>query len=285
MMGRAIGFIRLMRPINCLMMGFAVIVGASLVIAEPYQTQIALKLILGFITAFTFTGASMAINDYYDRDIDRINAPDHPIPSGLVTPNESLILAATLTIIGLIAAIMTNPQCLTIAILAWTVMILYNTRGKKTGLPGNMLVSLCVAIPFIYGSLLVGGDLKPTSAIFALLAFLSNTGREITKGIVDVLGDRSKNIMTIAVAYGEKAAAYIAALFYLSAVSLSIIPPLMGFVSIWFIPPVIMADIGFTASSILLIKKPTRENAKKIKNLALIWMMMGLIAFIIGKQT
>ena len=285
MMGRAIGFIRLMRPINCLMMGFAVIVGASLVIAEPYQTQIALKLILGFITAFTFTGASMAINDYYDRDIDRINAPDHPIPSGLVTPNESLILAATLTIIGLIAAIMTNPQCLTIAILAWTVMILYNTRGKKTGLPGNMLVSLCVAIPFIYGSLLVGEDLKPTSAIFALLAFLSNTGREITKGIVDVLGDRSKNIMTIAVAYGEKAAAYIAALFYLSAVSLSIIPPLMGFVSTWFIPPVIMADIGFTASSILLIKKPTRENAKKIKNLALIWMMMGLIAFIIGKQT
>ena len=72
--------------------------------------------------------------------------------------------------------------------------------------------------------------------IFASIAFLPNTGREITKGIVDVKGDEMQNVKTIAVRYREKTAAVAAALFYLSAVLLSPIPWLLNLVSLWFIP-------------------------------------------------
>jgi len=281
-MGTLIGFVKLIRPVNCLMVGFAVLVGASLTWTEVEFYDLVLKLTFGFLTAFTFTGASMAINDYYDREIDKINEPGHPIPSGLVTPTESLVFAAALTIIGLGAAALTGLSCLLLAVLAWTVMVFYNTKGKRTGFLGNMMVSLCVAIPFIYGSVLTAGDVKLTSLIFAGLAFLANTGREVTKGIVDVPGDRAKNVKTVAVIYGERTAAYVAATLYLVAVALSCLPVLLSQVSLWFVPPVVVADIGFVVSSIMLIREPSRLNARRIKNMVLAWMMMGLIAFIVG---
>jgi len=282
-MEKLVGFIRLLRPINCIMMGFAVIVGAFIVKVEtPSLFDITLKFTLGFLTAFTLTGASMAINDYWDREIDKINEPNRPIPSGLISPKESLIFAAILTLIGFLAAFLTNLPCLLIAILSWIVSVSYTTKGKRTGLPGNFLVSLCISIPFVYGSFLIKGRLQPAALLFAMLAFLSNTGREVTKGIVDVRGDMARNIRTVAVSHGEKAGAYVASAFYILASILSILPVYLNLVSFWFIPFVLFADMGFIASSFMLIRDYSRENARRIKNLALIWMMFGLLAFITG---
>ena len=150
-MGKATGYLRLMRPVNCFMMGVAVIVGAAL--ASPHDLGISwLNLVYGFITGFALTGASMAINDYYDREIDAVNEPNRPIPSGLIKPREALAFAVILTAIGVSTACLTNIFCLAVAIFAWLVFVAYTTVGKRSGLPGNFLVSTCVAVPFIYGS-------------------------------------------------------------------------------------------------------------------------------------
>ncbi len=281
-MSRAFGFIRLIRPVNGLMMGFAVIVGASLVLAEPISPELALKLLFGFVTAFTLTSASMAINDYYDREIDKVNEPNRPIPSGLVKPNESLAFAAILTVVGVVAAFLTNMVCLLVATVSWIVSVAYATKGKRTGLLGNFLVSSCVAIPFIYGSLVIEQSLGLEAVFFAALAFLSNTGREVAKGIVDVEGDKAKGMRTVAVSRGAEAAAYVASGFFLSAVLLSFLPPLLGLVSAWFVPFVAIADLGFTGSSVMLVRDSSRENARKIKNMALLWMMFSMFSFLAG---
>ncbi|RIQ12958.1 UbiA family prenyltransferase, partial [Jiangella rhizosphaerae] len=44
--------------------------------------------------------AGMALNDYADRDLDRLERPERPIPSGRVKPGEALALAAGLTAAG-----------------------------------------------------------------------------------------------------------------------------------------------------------------------------------------
>ncbi|MGC8895941.1 MAG: geranylgeranylglycerol-phosphate geranylgeranyltransferase [Candidatus Bathyarchaeia archaeon] len=275
------GCLRLMRPINCLMMGFAVVVGAALanpnVLGNFWQ-----NLIYGFVTGFALTAASMAINDYYDREIDAVNEPKRPIPSGLIQPKEALIFASALTAIGFISAFLTSIFCFLIAIIAWIIFVTYTTVGKRSGLPGNFLVSTCVAMPFIYGSVATVNTVAPNVLIFVLMVFLSNTGREITKGIVDVQGDRMQNVKTLAVLYGEKTAAITAVLFYLFAVFLSPIPPLMGSVSPWFLPFVAITDFGLMASSFMLLKDFSRENARKIKNTVLLWFLIGLLAFIAG---
>ncbi len=260
------------------MMGFAVIVGASLVSPLNFTFNI----LWGFVTSFALTAASMAINDYYDREIDAINEPNRPIPRGDVSPKEALSSALVLTIIGLISAFVTNPpSTLMVAVIAYIISITYITKGKGTGLPGNFLVSASVVIPFIYGGFTVGHVEAPIF-LFAAIAFLSNTGREITKGIVDVEGDRSHHIKTIAVAYGERTAAVVATIFSLLAVSLSPLPWLWGLVSDWFLPPVILTDIGLMVSSIMLLRNCSRKNARRMKNLSLVWFTTGLFAFILG---
>jgi len=276
-MGKLGGFLRLVRPVNCIMMGFAVIVGASLVSSLNFS----LSLFLGFITSFTLTGASMTINDYYDREIDAINEPSRPIPSGAVTPKEAFFFALVLSIIGFIAAYGTNFPCLVVAVFAWIISITYITEGKRTGLPGNLLVSACVVIPFIYGGFVVE-KLELPIVIFVAIAFLSNTGREVTKGIVDVEGDRSQNVKTIAVLHGEKTAVVVSSIFFVLAVCLSPLPWLWGLVSNWFLPFVIITDVGLIASSVSLLRNYSRKNARRVKNLSLVWFITGLLAFIAG---
>jgi geranylgeranylglycerol-phosphate geranylgeranyltransferase len=280
-MGKVSGFVRLMRPVNCAMMGFAVLVGAVLANAQ-FSSVNWLSVLYGFATGFMLTAASMTINDYYDRAIDAINEPSRPIPSGAVSAREALVLVFVLSAIGIAFAFLTSDLCFTTAIVSWIILATYVTKGKRTGLPGNFLVSACVATPFIYGSMVVTGQVQLNVVLFASMAFLSNTGREITKGIVDVKGDRAEGIKTLAVRYGERVAAVVAAVFYLSAVALTPLPWYLGIVSFWFIPLVLVTDIGLVASSALLLKNYSRESARKIKKLILLWFVIGLLAFVFG---
>ena len=275
------GFIRLMRPVNCLMMGFAVIVGAALANPEFSGTNW-LNFFYGFVTGFMLTAASMAINDHYDRMIDAINEPSRPIPSGLVGAKEALVFAFVLSAVGFVFAYLASVLCFAVAIIAWIIVVTYITVGKRSGLPGNFLVSACVATPFIYGSITVVDGVELNVLLFASMAFLSNTGRELTKGIVDLKGDKAQDVKTLAVRYGEKNAAIAAVIFYIFAVSLTPIPWLLGLVSFWFIPFVLVTDLGLIASSFLLLRNYSRENARKIKNLVLLWFIVGLLAYVFG---
>jgi geranylgeranylglycerol-phosphate geranylgeranyltransferase len=263
------------------MMGFAVMVGA--VLANPQFSSVDwLNVFYGFITGFMLTAASMTINDYYDRAIDAINEPSRPIPSGSVSARAALALVFVLSAVGFVFAYLASVLCLAVAVISWIIVATYVTVGKRSGLPGNFLVSACVAIPFIYGSIVVISQVQLNVLLFASMAFLANTGREITKGIVDVKGDQAEGVKTLAVRYGERAAAVAAAVFYLSAVSLTPLPWHLGIVSFWFIPVVLVTDVGFAVSSILLLKDYSRENARKIKNMVLLWFILGLLAFVFG---
>jgi len=276
-MGKLIGFLQMIRPLNCIMMGFAVIVGASLVSSLNFSSN----LFFGFVTSFTLTAASMVTNDYYDRKIDAINEPKRPIPRGDVSPKEAIVFTSVLSILGFVFAYLTNFPSFALAIFAWIISIVYITKGKSTGMSGNFLVSLTVVIPFIYGGLVVG-QLETSALLFVAIVFLSNTGREITKGIVDVEGDRLHNIGTLAVKYGERKAAIFASLFSLLAVFLSPLPWIWGLVSDLFLFPVMLTDVGLIVSAFLLLNDYSRKNAKKIKNLSLAWFISGLLAFILG---
>jgi geranylgeranylglycerol-phosphate geranylgeranyltransferase len=280
-MGKAKAIIKLMRPINCLMMGFAVFVGT--VLANPaFAVDDWLKILYGFLTGFTLCAAAMVMNDYYDRAIDAVNEPSRPIPSDLVSSREALGLAFVLSVVGFVFAFFTSVLCLGVAAISWVIVVAYVTVGKRTGLLGNFLVSACVATPFIYGSVAVLDWVPLNVWLFASMAFLSNTGREITKGIVDVKGDEAEGAKTLAVHYGERNAAVVASVFYVAAVALTPIPWLLGLVSFWFIPVVILTDAGFVLSSALLLKDYSRENARKIKKIVLLWFVTGLSAFVLG---
>jgi geranylgeranylglycerol-phosphate geranylgeranyltransferase len=281
------GYVRLMRPVNCIMMGFAVLVGAVLAAAPQFSAVNWLNILFGFLTGFAFCAAAMAINDYYDRKIDAINEPNRPIPSGLIKTREALAFMALLIVLGFMFAVLVSPLsfgvlCLGVAAASLAVTATYITVGKRTGLPGNFLVSICVAIPFIYGSLTAIGTVGLNVVLFASMAFLSNTGREITKGIVDVKGDSAEGMKTLAVRFGEKNAAVSAVAFFIFAVALTPITWFLGLVGIWFTPFVLVTDIGLIVCSVLLLRDHSREKARRIKKVVLYLFLVGLLAYIFG---
>ena len=277
------GFIRLMRPVNCMMMGFAVLVGA--VLAASLGTLNWLNILFGFLTGFTFCAAAMVINDYYDRKIDTINEPRRPIPSGTVKPKEALAFMVGLVVVGFVFSLLVVPYgllCFAVAAVSLAITATYITVGKRSGLPGNFLVSICVAIPFIYGSITTIGTVGLNVLLFASMAFLSNTGREITKGIVDVKGDSAEGVKTLAVRFGKKTAAITAVVFFIFAVALTPVTWVLGLVGIWFIPLVLVTDVGLVVCSVFLLLDHSRENARRIKKIVLYLFLFGLLAYIFG---
>jgi len=273
------GLVEIVRPVNSVMLGLAIIVGAAVtggasILGSP------LRLLLSFVTGFCMTGAAMAVNDYYDREIDSVNEPGRPIPSGRVTPGEALALTAALSAVGLGASYMISWSTTLVAAFSWVVMMLYSAWGKRTGFPGNLMVSACISLPFIYGGMITG-SVYP-GLYFSLMAFLSNTGREVTKGIVDVEGDRGAGVGTVAVSRGPRAASLVASGFYVAAAAASIIPYALRLVSEWYLPFVAATDIGLVLSAYSLATKPTRENSRTVKNRVLVFMLVGLAGFAAG---
>lgn len=278
-MGRLGGFVSIIRPVNSVMMGVAILVGV--VIAAGLSPSVpAASLALAFVAGFALTGSAMVINDYFDREIDAVNEPTRPIPRGDVKPGEAVAYSLLLSAVGLAASYPTGLPTLGIAAFSWAVMMAYSAWGKRTGFPGNLMVSTCIALPFVYGGVLAG-DVS-VSLLFSALAFLSNTGREVTKGIVDIEGDKTRGVKTIAVSHGAGRAAYLASALYLVAVAASSIPILLGLVSIWYVPFVAVTDLGLIHGAVSLLRDHSRESSRKVKNQVLYWMLFGLLAFAAG---
>ncbi|MCS7137011.1 MAG: geranylgeranylglycerol-phosphate geranylgeranyltransferase [Candidatus Caldarchaeum sp.] len=274
----AAAYVRLTRPPNSLMMFFAVVVGA---VASNISSLSADKLLLALATAYGLTGSSMILNDYFDREVDAVNNPSRPIPSGAVSPSSALVFSFITAGVGLTAAALTNFPCLLLATASYIVATAYNWRLKKTGLVGNMAVSFTVVAPFLYGSVIVGQTFGRV-AWFAMLAFLANTGREVVKGMSDVAGDAKRDVRTVARVYGLDKAAYLGSGLYMAAVALSPLPYFLGLVNFAYMVVVAVADAGFVYSSIKLVLKPTAEQGRRQKNLTLLWMFIALIAFLAG---
>jgi geranylgeranylglycerol-phosphate geranylgeranyltransferase len=281
-LGKASALAMMMRLPNCFMMGIAVIIGEFIALES---NLLPIPSLLGFITAFTLTGGSMALNDFFDKEVDAVNEPQRPIPKGVIKPVDALYLAGILATVGMASAVVTgfyisSPWVVVIATLALILASYYNAVGKRWGFAGNLMVSGTVAVPFIYGAFIVG--IIPTLLLttFASMAFLANTGREIIKGIADVAGDKVRKVRTLAITQGCKAASYHASFFYAFAVVLSFIP--LSSVSALYIPIVAVADIGFIYTGFSIVRNSSAERARKMKKFSLLWMLLGLVAFIAG---
>jgi len=277
---KPVAVVKIMRVVNCVMIGFAVIIGEFFALQGWPKIS---EIVLGFFTGFFLQAAADVINDYFDREIDAINNPDRPIPRGDISPKEAILLFIIFTLIGLTLSFLLGLECLIFASLFWGLSFIYNAKLKATGLLGNIIVSMCVAAPFLFGGLVSTKSFPLILLIFSLLAFLANTGREINKGIVDIEGDKTKNIKTIAIAFGPKTAAWAAAIFYLSAVVLSPLPYILGLLGLsYLILVVFVTDLLFIIFTVSLLRDYSPQNAKKIKNLVLIAMLTALIVFIVS---
>ena len=271
-------YLTLIRPPNTIMIGFGVVIGEAIALGVLPGIR---EAVFGFLTASLMMAGTMVANDVYDVEIDKVNSPQRPLPSGTVKTRDAVALAVALSAAAIGFAALLNLWTFLTALLALVLMIYYNTRGKKTGLVGNSVVSFNVALPFFYGGLAVD-SISPLLFIFSVVAFFANFGREVAKGIADVKGDSLRQVRTLAVVRGTKSAAFASSGLFIAAVLLSFLPPFLESISWLYFPPVILADVGFLYSAYNLVGNQSPENVRSVKGHVLVWMLLGLVGFLLG---
>lgn len=275
------GALDLVRPVNCVMIGFAVVVGAF--VSKPASIPVP-QLALGFLTGFFICAYSMAVNDVYDLEVDRVNRPERPIPSGRVTVQDAsrfsfVVLAAGIAFSVLSLNLLAMAIAAVYALLSW----LYNSKAKKTGLAGNLIVASSLAIPFIYGGAVSGGSIGGSLLLMmAFTAFFSGVGREVVKAMADVEGDAKRDVNSIARSRGPGFASAIGALFFLLAVLTSWVPLFTGLANRLYDFGVVIPDAIFIYLAVAIVVRHEPASAYRVKKIALAGMTVGLLVFIGG---
>lgn len=193
------GFYRLGRPINALAGCLAIFVSGWVAGAPSWIPVITAAVVVLLITVST-----NAWNDYIDIEIDKINKPERPLPSGQVSPREALVFSIAGTILSLVIAAFINQQAFYIALGANLLLYIYSWKLKCTVLWGNAAVGAIIALCFIFGGV-AAGNIPPT-LVLAVTAFFAIMGREILKTMADYRGDLQQQCRTIATAWGKQTA-------------------------------------------------------------------------------
>ncbi|MCL4435907.1 MAG: geranylgeranylglycerol-phosphate geranylgeranyltransferase [Thaumarchaeota archaeon] len=278
-MGTSTDLLKLTRPVNSIMVGFAVVVGVA--VTSP-QAVLSASAALGFLTGFFISSYSMVVNDYYDLEVDKINTPHRPLASGRITTRTAAAYAAILLILGIAAALPVGRDNLVIASTFAAIAWIYNAWGKKQMLLGNMMVAASVAIPYIYGGAAVGNADSPLLWFLALTSFLAATGREVVKTISDTEGDKVRGVKSIARVHGNHAAALAGAILFIGAVISTALPVVLRETGMLFSALILIPDALFIYVAAKVLKDNSGANALKIKKLTLLGMIIGMFVFIIG---
>jgi geranylgeranylglycerol-phosphate geranylgeranyltransferase len=229
------GYVTITRPVNSLVAGLAAIVAYLIATGTIIPGTLLL-----FATVALITAAGNVINDYFDVEIDRVNRPDRPIPSGQVTLTAARAYAVTLFLAGILICLLTNELCIAIAIFNSLLLIAYAAKLKRTPLFGNITVSFLAASMFLFGGALGGMPGLYRVMPFAVMTFFAMLSRELVKDAEDVEGDRASGAVTIPIRYGVPATMYLALFCGLMGIAASLAPYLWwGF---WYLCGILIVD-------------------------------------------
>ena len=197
--------------------GFLSVIGVLAgMIANDISHAQSIQWVLAVLVPLLTEAGLFALNDYFNIEEDKINAPNRPLVTGEIPERHALLLglvSLSLAYIFSLAALLINKidsvLLITLIILSG---VLYDVKIKRLGFLGNLVVSFSTASTFLYGGLLVRRIYQINTAtwIIFITAFTSCLGREILKGIRDYEGDKKAGVITLAVKYGLNTATHIA---------------------------------------------------------------------------
>ena len=205
-------------------------------------------------------GASQIVNDWYDRDVDALNEPHRPIPSGRVPGKIAFWFAVIWTLVAQTWALLLGPwvaiaTCLGLA-LAWA----YSApplRLKMNGWWGNSAVAISYeGLAWITGAaIVIGGDLPAQPILLiALLYSIGAHGIMTLNDFKSVEGDLTMGIRSLPAQLGPTRAARVACLFMLLP-QLTVILLLIN----WGLTPFALVVSVVVAAQLLAMRKLLRD--------------------------
>lgn len=159
---------------------------------------------------------SQAINDWYDRDVDAINEPQRPIPSGRIPGKWGLYIAGIWSVLSLLVAATLGFWVFVATVVGLVLAWAYSApplRLKRNGWLGNAACGFSYeSLAWITGAAAMLGGALPSSQIL-VLALLYGAGAHGIMTLNDfkaIKGDREMGINSLPVMLGPDRAAMVA---------------------------------------------------------------------------
>jgi 4-hydroxybenzoate polyprenyltransferase len=183
---------------------------------ESWSPALLIYPLIGLVMAAVLNAASNALNQIYDLEIDRINKPRRPLPSGKLSLQNAWAFTYITYAIALVLAWFVSPagrhECFWIVVVATIITILYSAppfRTKRLGIWANVTIAIPRGVLLKVAGwsavkTIAGTEPWFIGAIFGLFLL----GASTTKDFADMEGDARGGCRTLPIIYGVRRAAW-----------------------------------------------------------------------------
>ncbi|MGP1375529.1 MAG: chlorophyll synthase ChlG [Almyronema sp.] len=215
--------LQLMKPITWIPLIWGVVCGAAS--SGHYRWSFEHVLIAAacmLLSGPLLTGYTQTLNDFYDREIDAINEPYRPIPSGSISIPQVVSQIWLLLIAGIAIAYGLDrwaghafPTITVLSLGGSFLSYIYSApplKLKQNGWLGNYALGASyIALPWWAGHALFG-DLNATIVVLTLIYSMAGLGIAVVNDFKSVEGDRQLGLKSLPVMFGITTAAWICVL-------------------------------------------------------------------------
>ena len=213
-------FVDLARPFTLVAPALGFVSGAATAIGahprEPWNAGLLVAPLIGSIMAAVLNAGNNALNQIYDLDIDRVNKPRRPLPSGRLSIRDAWVFTAITYVVALVLAWLVAPlgehDCFWLVAIAVVCTLIYSVpplRTKRLGIWANVTIAIPRGVLLKvagWSSVKTIAGIEPwyIGAIFGLFLL----GATTTKDFADMEGDRRGGCRTLPIQYGVSRAAW-----------------------------------------------------------------------------
>jgi len=213
-------YVDLGRPFTLVAPALGFISGALTAIGAAPRDRLTLAILIppliGSAMAAMLNAGNNALNQIYDLEIDRVNKPTRPLPSGRLSMADVWIFTAVTYALALALAWLVAPggrhECFWLVAIAVVCNYIYSVpplRTKRLGIWANVTIAiprgtLLKVAGWSSAKTIVGVEPWYIGAIFGLFLL----GATTTKDFADMEGDRLGGCRTLPIQYGVRRAAW-----------------------------------------------------------------------------
>ena len=277
MFARFRSYLEILRPHNMLAAAFAVFAGFHAAGGRGFDRIAWLAALCALAT-----GAGNVANDVCDADIDRVNKPRRPIPSGRLSVRSASLWYAIVSMAVIALALTMVPRTLATVVLAWQASLFLYARWLKRSWPAGNLAVAAISASALYGGALAAGDPR-AAALAMVIVFAFVLCREMVKGVEDVVGDRAAGARTLAVVAGKETAARVAAASMLVVAAAMPLPSVAGryddayaWIMLGLVVPALIAG------AVTAMRTRDTKDFARVSRLLKLAMFAGLAAIVAG---
>lgn len=160
-MSGLVNFLRLTRPANLVTAVADVLAGMA--IAGYLNIPDAAPAPVGWLCLSTIGlyGGGVVFNDVFDADLDAIERPERPIPSGKVSRTMAAIWGTSLLLVGILAAFRVNQTAGLLAVGIAIAALVYDRWGKHHNWLGPLNMGLCRGLNLLLGVSVLPEQVQP----------------------------------------------------------------------------------------------------------------------------